>query len=255
MFKSNQHRASLLSFVLVAALLPLTGADCDTNATGPLFNPGGQSTSTSGPIAAAVNGQAGPVPELTVGASATQVDPNQTYNFGATVTGGQAPYYYFWMRSDEGGWSQGGPAFFTRADFPRNETRTMYCQVVDSNNVESNLVEITLSITSQPEPGCTTISGSSWTSDYGNITFVQNGANLTGTVTNYSTTERLSGTLTQGDGACANCQKFTGRWVGVNNQGDVEFVFEPNRLVFSGSWKYDGSTWGGSWYGSRSNCN
>lgn len=250
------YRTSLMSLVLVAALLPLTGADCDTNTTGPLFNPGGQSTSTTGPIAQAISGQPGPIPELSVGASATQVDPNQTFSFGASVSGGQSPYYYFWMRSDEAGWSQGGPTWTTRADFPQNQTRTMYCQVVDSNYVESNLVEITLSITAaSTEPGCTTLTGASWTSNYGNITFTQNGNSLTGIVKNYSTTETITGTLTQGDGACANCLKFKGRWVGANNQGDVDFVFEPNRMVFSGGYTYDGSSWGGSWYGSRSDCN
>lgn len=249
MTKKLTQRHALLSAAFLAVLIPAMGADCGVDTTG-IVN--GLTQPTTGAIQQAVSGQPGPVPELSVGSSATQVDANQTYNFGATAVGGQEPYYYYWMRSDEAGWSQGGPAFATTANFPANQTRTMYCQVVDSAGNQSNLVEITLSINQAAPPGCTSVAGSAWTSTYGNMTLRVSGSSVSGEDDHGET---ITGTLTKGDGACADCWTMIGRWKGVNNQGDLNWVFAPDLMSFSGGWGYDGSSWGGSWTGSRSSCN
>src|SRR5437773_927240 len=95
------------SFLALAGLLAGTGADCEEFGVLDPANSGlleHASTSTSGPIADAVNGTPAPVPELSVGASATQVNVGESVALAATVTGGTPPYYYYWMVQG-GGWT------------------------------------------------------------------------------------------------------------------------------------------------------
>lgn len=266
MFRNTRNiRNTSLSLVVLAGLVATTGSDCD-DSTGGMFDLDLNSTSTSGPIFDAINDNAGPIPELAVGASKSSFNPGDTIGFGASVRGGQAPYYYFWMRSDQAGWTQGGTNWSTVADFPSGQSRTVYAQVIDSNGIESNLVELTLTNGSQEKTGCDSIHGNTWMLSDGFFAYFKvNGDKVTGAVFGPGVAlpvHNIEGTLTRGEGACSDCTVLTGTWIQslaswTDNPatGNIRYVFEPDNMSFIGRWSRAGeSHWAGNWNGSRSDC-
>ena len=91
----------------------------------------------------------------------------------------------------------------------------------------------------KPAPAKATLSSRTFTTDFNDMVFHQNGNKVTGTYAHRD--GRIEGTL--------NGHTLTGRWTQDNAKGRFIFVFNEDFTAFTGKWSYNDDEPSSRWDG------
>jgi hypothetical protein len=198
--------------------------------------------------------QAAPL-TVSVSASATEVDSGQMVTLTSSTTGGTPPYYIYWMAEGDSGWTLGGISDVRTISGTPGQARTIYCQVVDTAGVNSNLAAVTITIRQAAGANCDAMGRWRTAQGFVNFTSATGGTfgHVDGTFQDVAD-GMLVGGFSVGIEGCRDCTVFTGTWMGSDgNSGSVQFTFNNDCQTFDGKWSWAGNSyWDASpWDGFR----
>lgn len=100
-------------------------------------------------------------PEVSLGANRDYANVGSSVTFTANVTGGTAPYTYFWQMDSDNDWTKGSRTYTRTMD--DTGTRSVYFLARDANGEDSDIfsVQVTVLASGAPTSGASSSGGSS----------------------------------------------------------------------------------------------